>query len=118
MSKNIQSTSADKAGSVLNGVKNAIPGYGDIEDGVDTLRNDVSKVRDDANALAGNIRDAATGTVKKGTDYVQSRVDDVKQAGADVMDKVSSLPQTPVRKAAFAILALCAISYIFGRTKS
>lgn len=118
MAKNIESTGADKAKSILNGTSGAIPGISDVKDGVDNLRSDVDKIREDTGLLAGSIRDAATGTVKKGTDYVQSRVDDVKQAGVDVMDKVSGLKETPVRKAAFAILALCAVSYFLGRKTS
>lgn len=118
MAKNIESTGADKAKSILNGARGAIPGIDDVKGSVDDLRDDVGKFRDDAGALADNIRDAATGTVQKGTDYVQGRIGDVKQAGADVIDKVADLKNTPVRKAAFAILALCAVSYFLGRKTS
>jgi hypothetical protein len=118
MAKNIESTSADKAKSILNGARQAIPGVDDVKDSADTLRSDVGKLREDVNALAGTIRDSATGTVKQGTDYVQSRIGDVKQAGVDVMDKVKGMKDMPVRKAVVAIVALCAISFIFGRKSS
>lgn len=108
-----------KAG--MNGAKqvlNDIPGIDDVKDSMNAINADVRKVKEDAGLLAESVRDAATGTIRRGQDYMQSGIDTVKQKGSKLADKASSLQDMPLRKAVYGIIALCALSFLFGRSRS
>jgi soluble cytochrome b562 len=108
MAKITENSSLRKARSALNGmqqtVNDVLPDAAPVRDGVKNLREDVDRIADDIGALAGILRETASDTVDRGSDYVRQQV--------------SAIPGTPLRKAIVAVIGLCALSYLLGRSKS
>ncbi len=108
MAKFTDNSGLGKAKSALNGMQQTanglMPDTGPVKDSMKDLRSDVSKVADDIGALAATLKETAADTVDRGSSYVQKQV--------------SAIPGTPLRKAIYAIIGLCAISYLLGRKKS
>jgi ElaB/YqjD/DUF883 family membrane-anchored ribosome-binding protein len=78
--------------------------------------SNVQDIKEDVAGLARSLRDTSAEKARAATDYVQDRVNDLKETGAEVIDKTERrIKASPGKSVAIAFAAGLLASYLLGR---